>query len=158
MTWEVHLFEWSVFLSFHTVHGILKARILKWFATSRRIARRDKKACLSANKQRKTIEWERLEIFPENQRYQENISCKDGLNRRKKWYGTNRSRRYEEEVAGIHRKTVQTDLHDTDHQDGVITYLEPDILKCEVKWTLKSIIMNKDSGDDGIPVELFPKS
>ena len=58
-------------------------------------------------------------------------------------------------MAGIHRKTVQKDLHDTDHQDGVITYLEPDILKCEVKWTLESIIMNKASGDDGIPVKLF---
>ena len=38
---------------------------------------------------------------------------------------------------------------------GVITYLEPDILQCEVKWALESIAMNKASGDDGIPVELF---
>ena len=37
----------------------------------------------------------------------------------------------------------------------MITYLEPDILKCEVKWTLESITMNKSSGGDGIPVELF---
>ena len=42
-----------------------------------------------------------------------------------------------------------------DNHDGVITDLEPDILECEVKWALKSITMNKASGGDGIPVELF---
>ena len=47
------------------------------------------------------------------------------------------------------------DLHDPDHHDGVITHLEPDILECEVKWALGSITMNKASGGDGIPVELF---
>ena len=47
------------------------------------------------------------------------------------------------------------DLHDPDNHDGVITHLEPDILECEVKWTLESITMNKASGGDGIPVELF---
>ena len=47
------------------------------------------------------------------------------------------------------------DLHGPDNHDGVITYLDPDILKCEVKWALGSITMNKASGDDGIPVELF---
>ena len=47
------------------------------------------------------------------------------------------------------------DLHDPDNHDGVITYLEPDILECEVKWALESITMNKASGGDGIPVELF---
>ena len=45
--------------------------------------------------------------------------------------------------------------HDPDNHDGVITHLEPDILECEVKWALESITMNKDSGGDGIPVELF---
>ena len=47
------------------------------------------------------------------------------------------------------------DLHDPDNHDGVITYLEPDILECEVKWALESITMNKASGFDGIPVEVF---
>ena len=47
------------------------------------------------------------------------------------------------------------DLHDPDNHDGVITDLEPDILKCEVKWALESITMNKAGGGDGIPVELF---
>ena len=47
------------------------------------------------------------------------------------------------------------DLHDPDNHDDVITNLEPDILECEVKWALESITMNKASGSDGIPVELF---
>ena len=49
----------------------------------------------------------------------------------------------------------KNDLHDLDNHDGVITHLESDILKYEVKWTLGSITMNKASGGDGIPVELF---
>ena len=47
------------------------------------------------------------------------------------------------------------DLYDPDNHNGVITNLEPDILECEVKWALGSIITNKASGGDGIPVELF---
>ena len=47
------------------------------------------------------------------------------------------------------------DLHDPANHDGVITHLEPDILECEVKQVLESITMNKASGGDGIPVELF---
>ena len=47
------------------------------------------------------------------------------------------------------------DLHDPGNHDGMITHLEPDILECEVKWALESITMNKTSGGDGIPVELF---
>ena len=46
------------------------------------------------------------------------------------------------------------DLHDQDNHEGVITHLEPDILECEVRWAL-SITMNKASGGDGIPAELF---
>ena len=49
----------------------------------------------------------------------------------------------------------QKDLQDPDNQDDVITHLEPDILEYEVKWALGSITMNKTSGGDGIPVELF---
>ena len=47
------------------------------------------------------------------------------------------------------------DVHGPDNHDCVITHLEPDILECEVKWTLGSITMNKVSGGDRIPVELF---
>ena len=47
------------------------------------------------------------------------------------------------------------DLHDQDNHDGVITHLDPDILECEVKWALQSITINKVSGGEEIPVELF---
>ena len=59
-----------------------------------------------------------------------------------------RQKEYTEEL-------YKKDLHDPDNHDGVITHLEPDILEWEVKWALGSITMNKASGGDGIPVELF---
>ena len=59
--------------------------------------------------------------------------------------------RWQEYIEELHRK----DLHDPDNHNGVITYLEPDILECEVKWAIGNITKNKASGDDGIPVELF---
>ena len=58
-------------------------------------------------------------------------------------------------MARIQGRTVRKDFHNPDNHDGVITHLEPDILECEVKWALESITMNKASGDDSIPVELF---
>ena len=56
---------------------------------------------------------------------------------------------------GMDLTEAEDSLHDPDNHDGVIPHLEPDILKCEVKWALGSITMNKASGGDGIPVELF---
>ena len=50
---------------------------------------------------------------------------------------------------------IKKDLHDPDNHDAVITHLEPNILECEIKLTLRSITINKASGRDGIPVELF---
>ena len=58
-------------------------------------------------------------------------------------------------MARVDRRTIQKDLHDPDKHSAVITHLEPDILECKVKWALGSITMNKVSGGDGIPVELF---
>ena len=60
-------------------------------------------------------------------------------------------KRWQEYTEELYKK----DLQDQDNNDGVITHLEPDILECEVKWALGSITMNKASGDDGIPAELF---
>ena len=60
-------------------------------------------------------------------------------------------KRGQEYTEELYRK----DLHDPDNHDVVTTHLEPDILECEVKWALGSITMNKASGRDGIPVELF---
>ena len=59
--------------------------------------------------------------------------------------------RWQEYIEELYKK----DLHNQDNHDDVITHLEPDILECEVKWALESITMNKASGGDGIPVELF---
>ena len=56
---------------------------------------------------------------------------------------------------GYTEELYKVDLHGTDNHDGVIAYLEPDILECTVKWALGSITMNKASGGDGIPIELF---
>ena len=61
------------------------------------------------------------------------------------------TKRWQENTEEMYKK----DLHDQDNQDGMITHLEQDILECEVKWALESITMNKASGGDGIPVELF---
>ena len=60
-------------------------------------------------------------------------------------------KRWQEYTEQLYKK----ELHDQDKNDGVISHLEPDTLECEVKWALESITMNKASGGDGIPVELF---
>ena len=60
-------------------------------------------------------------------------------------------KRWHEYTEELYKK----DLHNQDNHDGVITHLEPDILECKGKWPLGSITMNKASGGDGIPVELF---
>ena len=60
-------------------------------------------------------------------------------------------KRWQEYTEKLYKK----DLHDANIHDGGITQLEPNILECEVKWALENITMNKVSGGDGIPVELF---
>ena len=80
----------------------------------------------------------------------------NGNNKGQKWYGSKQKqktlrRKWQEYTEELYRK----DLHDPDNHNGVITDLEPDILECEVKWALQSITMNKASGGNEIPVELF---
>ena len=60
-------------------------------------------------------------------------------------------KRWQQYIEELYKK----DLHDADNHNGVISHLEPDILACEVNWALRNITMNKASGGDGIPVELF---
>ena len=60
-------------------------------------------------------------------------------------------KRQQENTEELYKK----DLHNPDNHDGVITHLEPEILKCEVKWALENITMNKDSGGDGIQLSYF---
>ena len=123
-----------------------------------RIARRDKRAFL--NDQFKEIEennrmGKTRDFFKKNRDTKgifhvkmgtiKDRNCMDisgAVDIKKKW------QEYTEEL-------YKKDLHDPDNHDGVITDLEPDILECEVKWALESITLNKASGGDRIPVELF---
>ena len=84
--------------------------------------------------------WQEHHYFPLGNHLSPTLSPQD--------LGGNRWQEYTEEL-------YKKDLHNQDNHDGVITHLEPDILDCEVKWALGSITMNKASGGDGIPVELF---
>ena len=63
----------------------------------------------------------------------------------------NIKKRWQEYIEELYKK----DVYDPDNHSGMITQLEPDILECEVKWTLGTITTKKASGGDGIPVELF---
>ena len=110
---------------------------------------------INAKKQRKTIEWERLEISSRKIRNTKGTfhakmgSIKD-RNGRDLTEAEDIKKRWQEYREELYRK----DFHDSDNHDGVITHLEADILEYEVKW-VRSITMNKASGGDGIPVELF---
>ena len=76
------------------------------------------------------------------------IKDRNGMNLTEAEYIKKRWQHFTEEL-------YKKDLHDPDNHDGVITHLEPDIQKCEVKWALGSITMNKANGGGGILLELF---
>ena len=101
---------------------------------------------ISANKYRKTIEWERLAIssrkleIPKGTFHAKMGSIKD-RNGMDLTEAEDIKRRWQEYTA-LYKK----DLHNQDNHDAVITHLEPDILECEVKWALESITTNKASG------------
>ena len=134
-----------------------KERYTHLNAEFQRIARRDKKAFLS-DQCKQIKENNRMgkprDLFKKI-RYQGTISCKDGLKKDRNGMELTEAedikKRWQEYTEELYKK----DLHDPDDQDGVITHLEPYILECEIKWALGSITMNKASGGDGIPVELF---
>ena len=106
-------------------------------------------------KERKTTEWERLEISSRKLDTKGIFHAKMGTTKDR--YGLDLTeaeeikKRWQEYTEELYKK----DLHDPDNHDGVITHLEPDILECEVKWASGSITMNKASGGDGIPAKLF---
>ena len=111
---------------------------------------------ISAKKWRETTEWERLEISSRKLRdtkgtFHAKMGTKKERNCMDLTEAEDIKKRWQEYTEELYKK----DLHDPDNQDGVITHLEPDILECEVKWALESITMNKASGGDRIPVELF---
>ena len=108
----------------------------------------------SAKKYRKIIEWEKLEISEKIRDTKGTFHAKmDSIKDRNGMDLTEAEniKRWQEYTEELYKK----DLHDPDNHDGVITHLEPHILEYEVKWALKRITMNKASGGDGIPVELF---
>ena len=127
-------------------------------AEFQRIARRDKKAFFSD--QRKEIEEKNRmgktrDLFKKIRDTKGTFHAKMGSINDRNGMGLTEAedikKRWQEYTEELYKK----DLHDPDNHNGVITHLEPDILECEVKWALESITLNKASGGDGIPVELF---
>ena len=127
-------------------------------AEFQRIARRDKKAFLSDqckeieenNKMGKTRDLFKKIRDTKGTFHAKMASIKD-RNGMDLTEAEDIKKRWQEYTEELYKK----DLQDPDNHDGVITHLEPDILECEVKWALRSITMNKASGGDGIPLELF---
>ena len=127
-------------------------------AEFRRIARRDKKAILSD--QCKEIEennrmGKTSDLFKKIRDTKGTFHAKMGtindINGLDLTEAEDIKKRWQEYAEDLYKK----DLHDPDNHNGVITYLEPDILECEVKWALGSITASKASGGDGIPAELL---
>ena len=127
-------------------------------AEFQRIARRDKKAFLSD--QCKEIEennrmGKTKDLFKKIRDTKGTFHAKMGSIKDKNGMDLTKAEdiktRWQEYTEELYKK----DLHDQDNNDGVITYLEPDILECDLKWALGSITTNKASGGNGISVELF---
>ena len=135
-----------------------KERYTHFNAEFQRVARRDKKAFLSD--QCKEIEEdnrmrETRDLFKKIKDTKAIFHAKMGTIKDRNGMDLTEAedikKRWQEYTEELYKK----DLHDPDNHNGVITHLEPDILECEVKWALESITMNKPSGGDGIPIELF---
>ena len=125
-------------------------------AEFQKVARRDKKAFLSDqckeieenNRMGKTRDLKKIRVTKGTfHAKMSTIKDRNSMNLTEA-EDTNRWQEYSEEL-------YKKDLHDPDNHNDVIIHLEPDILECEVKWALGSIISNNASGGDGIPVELF---
>ena len=127
-------------------------------AEFQRIARRDKKPFLSDqcreieenNRMGKTRDFYKI-IRDSKGTFHTKMGSIKGRNGMDLTEAEEIKKRWQEYTEELYKK----DLQDPDNQDGVITHLEPDLLECKVKGALGSITMNKASGSDGIPVELF---
>ena len=137
---------------------VIKERYTHLNAEFQRLARRDKKAFLS-NQSKEIEENNRMgktrDLFRKVRGAKGTFHAKMGTikdrNGMELTEAEDTKKRWQEYTEELYKK----DLHDPDNHDDVITHLGPDILECEVKWTLGSITTNKTSGGDGIPVELF---
>ena len=137
---------------------IEKERYIHLNAEFQRITRRDKKNFLSDqckeieenNRMGKTRELFK-KIRDTKGPFHPNMSTNKDRNGMDLTEEEDIKKRWQEYTEELYKK----DLHNPDYHDGVITYLDPDILKSEVKWALGSITMNKANRGDGIPAELF---
>ena len=106
-------------------------------------------------KQRKTIEWERLEISSRKLELSRERHVRMGMikdrNDKDLTEAEEIKMRWQEYIEELYQKG----LKDLDNHDGVVIPLEPHILECEIKWVLGSITTNKARGGDRIPVQLF---
>ena len=134
-----------------------KERYIHLNAEFQRIARRDKKPFLS-NQCKEIGENNRIgmtsDLFKKIRDTQGTFYAKMGSIKDRNGMDlteAEETKMWQEYIEELYKK----DPHNPDNHDGVITYLEPDILECEVKWALGSLTTNKASGGDGIPVELF---
>ena len=135
-----------------------KERYTHLNADFQRIARRDKKACLSDqckeieenNKMGKT-----RDLFKKIRDIKGTFHAKMGSIKDRNGMDLTEAEDIKKRWQEYTEELYKNDLHNPDNHNGVITHLEPDILECEVNWALESIITNRAHGGDGIPVELF---
>ena len=109
---------------------------------------------IRTKKQRKIIEWETRDPFKKISDTMGPFHAKMSSEKDRNGIDLTEAediKRWQEYTEELYKK----DLHNLDNHDGLITHLEPDILEYEVKWALGSITINKASGGDGIPIELF---
>ena len=138
-----------------------KERYTHLNAEFQRMARRDKKAFLSD--QCKEIEennrkGKTRDLFTKIRDTKGTFHAKMGSIKDRNGWDLTKAEDIKKRWKKYTEELYKRDLHDQDNHDGVITQLEPDILECEVKWDLGSIIPNKASGGDGISVEPFQRA
>ena len=135
-----------------------KERYTHLNAEFQRIARRDEKAFLS-NHCKEIEENNRLgktrDLFKKIRDTKGTFHAKMGSIKGRNVMDLTEAEELRKRWQEYTEERYKKDLHDPDNHNGVITHLEADILECEVKWALESITMNKASGGDGIPVDLF---
>ena len=149
----MHIFSldcyWSFFQSVSNILAVTKIQ---------RIARRDKKVFLS-DQYKEIEENNRMvktrDLFKKIRDTKRIFHAKMGTIKDRNGMDLTEAEDIKKRWQEYTEKLYIKDLHNPDNHDGVITHLEPDILECEVKWALRSITMNKASGVDGIPVEVF---
>ena len=126
--------------------------------SSKKIARRDKKAFLS-NQCKEREENNRMgktrDLFKKIRDTKGTFHAKMGSLKDRNGMDLTEAEDIKKRQQEYTKELYKKELHNPDNHDDAITNLEPDFLECEVKWALESITMNKVSGSDGIPVELF---